>query len=213
MTVGLVRYDAMCTAIAACHSVDEVVDLHDKARALEVYAKQAMNVEAERKATEVRLRAERRAGELMRDLQRTPPQEASPNGRAGNRVTPQDVIAAPVQRSEYAETLDRAGVTRQTAHRWQQLAAVPSEHFERHLKDPEVRPTTTGILKAANGAPRMDDACLWVWGRLRDFESDGHLNRNAVDVFGGMTETMQADVRRILPSLIDWLSELHEVAR
>ena len=43
-TSELVRYDAMCHAIAECHSVDEVADLHDKALALEVYAKQAMNV-------------------------------------------------------------------------------------------------------------------------------------------------------------------------
>lgn len=204
----LVRYDAMCQAIAECHSVDEVADLHDKALALEVYAKQAMNVEAERKATEVRLRAERRAGELMSTLQRTSPRESGAmNGRAKEGPA---IVAAP---SEYAETLDRAGIAPRTATRWQQLAAVPAEQFERHLKDPIVKPTTTGILKAANGAPRMDDGALWVWGRLRDFERDGHLARDAAEVFGGMTETMQADVRRVLPSLLDWLSELHEVAR
>lgn len=33
---GLVRYHTMCRAIAACHSVDEVKDLRDKAKALEV---------------------------------------------------------------------------------------------------------------------------------------------------------------------------------
>lgn len=203
-TSELVRYDAMCHAIAECHSVDEVADLHDKALALEVYAKQAMNVEAERKATEVRLRAERRAGELMSALQRSQGARSDLTlSHGGTKFSP----------SEYAETLDRTGIPRQTAHRWQQLASVPAEQFERHLKDPVVKPTTTGILKAANGAPRMDDGALWVWGRLRDFERDGHLNREPAEVFGGMTETMQADVRRVLPSLLDWLSELHEVAR
>jgi hypothetical protein len=204
-TSELVRYDAMCHAIAECHSVDEVADLHDKALALEVYAKQAMNVEAERKATEVRLRAERRAGELMAVLKR----ESTAGLRRGAAPSSNGGTTG----SEYAETLDRTGIPRQTAHRWQQLASVPAEQFERHLKDPVVKPTTTGILKAANGAPRMDDGALWVWGRLRDFERDGYLNREPADVFGGMTETMQADVRRVLPSLLDWLSELHEVAR
>jgi hypothetical protein len=208
-TSDLVRYDAMCHAIAECLSVDEVADLHDKALALELYAKQAMNVEAERKATEVRLRAERRAGELMAPLKRTPGQrtDITEPGPAIGRGEEQPT------RSEYAETLDRTGIPRQTAHRWQQLASVPVEQFERHLKDPVVKPTTTGILKAANGAPRMDDGALWVWGRLRDFERDGHLARNPAEMFGGMTETMQADVRRVLPSLLDWLSELHEVVR
>lgn len=204
----IARYDSMCRAIAECHSVDEVKELHDKARALEIYAKQAMNVEAERKATEIRLRAERRAGELMASLRRTRPQDASPAGRAGKESA---AIVAPV--SEYREAINTAGINERTAQRWQGLAAVPAETFEQHLADPVAKPTTNGILKAANGAPRMDDACLWVWGRLRDFERDGHLQRDVAAVFGGMTETMQADVRRILPSLLDWLSEFHEVAQ
>jgi hypothetical protein len=41
----LVRYDAMCHAIAAAHEVDEVRDIRDKARAIEMYARQAQNTE------------------------------------------------------------------------------------------------------------------------------------------------------------------------
>jgi hypothetical protein len=62
---SLVFYDAMCHAIAAAYAVDEVKDIRDKARALEVYSRQAKNVEAERQACEIRLRAERRVGELI----------------------------------------------------------------------------------------------------------------------------------------------------
>lgn len=207
----LVRYDSMCRAIAECHSVDEVADLHNKARALEIYAKQAQNVEAERKATEIRLRAERKAGELYGQMHRTPPQAASPNGRAGK--SPATVAGDSTTRSEYREALDRTGVSERTAQRWQGLAAVPAETFEQHLRDPETKPTTNGILRAANGAKRMDDGSLWVWGRLRDFEREGHLNRDAAEVFAGMTETMQADVRRVLPALLDWLTDLEAAAR
>lgn len=77
------------------------------ARAVEVYAKQAKNVEAERKATEIRLRAERRTGELLRELERATPQTANPSGvkkqpasNGGTRVV-----------SEYAATLDRSGLS------------------------------------------------------------------------------------------------------
>jgi hypothetical protein len=65
-SVSLVRYDAMCTAIAAAYEVDEAKDLRYKARAIEVYTRRAQNTEAERQACEIRLRAERRAGQFPR---------------------------------------------------------------------------------------------------------------------------------------------------
>ena len=65
----LVRYDAMCRAIDAAYKVDEVKDIHDKAVALEIYARQAHNTEAEMQACEIRLRAERKAGALSREIE------------------------------------------------------------------------------------------------------------------------------------------------
>jgi hypothetical protein len=69
---SLARYDAMCRAIEAAYKVDEVKDIRDQAIALEVYARQAHNTEAERKACEIRLRAERKAGPLSKELERSP---------------------------------------------------------------------------------------------------------------------------------------------
>lgn len=79
----LVRYDAMCYAIAECHRIDEVKDMRDKAVALELYAKQIKNTDAERKACEVRLRAEIRTGELLKELARATPQTARSLPTAG----------------------------------------------------------------------------------------------------------------------------------
>lgn len=191
----LVRYDEMCHAIAECYAVDEVKDLHDKALALEIYAKQAMNLEAERQACEVRLRAERRAGELLKEKQRTP----------GART---DKPSPTVGRgSEYAQALDGAGITKQTASRWQQLADVPEAQFEDALRAPE-KPSTNGILRRQKGEQPMDPAALWLWGRLRDFERDAFLSRDPDEVVGRMTETMQADVRRIAPLMAAWLESI-----
>jgi hypothetical protein len=53
----LVRYDAMCRAIAETHAIDEVKDIRDKAMALEAYARQAKNFEAEDRCKEIRIRA------------------------------------------------------------------------------------------------------------------------------------------------------------
>lgn len=69
LQLGLVRYDARCAAIAECHQVDEVKDIRDRALALEMYAKQSLNEEAERGAREIRMLAERKTGELLQEAE------------------------------------------------------------------------------------------------------------------------------------------------
>jgi hypothetical protein len=55
--LGLERYDAMLTAIAECQEVDEVKDIHDKAKALEYYAAEAKSGEKWREDLLITLRA------------------------------------------------------------------------------------------------------------------------------------------------------------
>src|SRR5215211_3803644 len=62
---GLPRYDDACRAIAAAKSVDEVKEMHNKAEAMRAYARQAKNRALEVDAAEIRMRAERRLGELI----------------------------------------------------------------------------------------------------------------------------------------------------
>lgn len=204
---SLALYDSMVHAIAECHRVDEVKDIRDKAAALEAYARQAKNVEAERKACEIRLRAERKAGDLLASMKRA--ERPNPTGRNGHEVTSH---RATQPRSEYTQALQTSGLSKQTAHRYQALARVPAAQFEAALRDP-VKPTTTSLIKSANGAKKMDDNALWLWGRLRDFEQRGMAQLNFHALFGGMTETMQADVRRIAPVIAEWLTQIHEVRR
>jgi hypothetical protein len=65
------------------------------------------------------------------------------------------------------------------------------------------------ILREANEAvtPVSNDA-LWLWRRLRDFETRGYLMANGASVFAGMTDGMQADVRRLAPMVIDFLKPM-----
>jgi hypothetical protein len=206
-TSTLVRYDAMCTAIAECHKVDEVKDLRDKAKAIEVYAKQAQNLEAERQAAEIRIRAERRAGELLREMKEQG-LRASSQGNLKQQVPKfqnrtSDVACQP--------TLADLGVTKKQSHQWQALAAVPEAEFERVVRGEGPKPSTEGIINAAslgeNPAPRMDPDALWFWGRLRDFERNGIFGRKVAELVGMMTDSMRDDCIRILPSLRAWLNE------
>jgi hypothetical protein len=68
---GLVRY-AMCRAIEVAHSLDEIMPIRDLAAQLAAAAKIAKNYEAERKCREIRVRAERKAGQLLAEMAGSP---------------------------------------------------------------------------------------------------------------------------------------------
>jgi len=86
----LVLYDEMCRAITAAHGVDEVKDIRDKAPAIEIYSRQARNIENKRRAIEIRIRAERRCGELLAEMEKakgSAQQEYRERTHAGAKAT------------------------------------------------------------------------------------------------------------------------------
>jgi hypothetical protein len=199
----LVRYDAMCRAIDAAYKVDEVKDIRDKAIALELYSKQARNIENERCACEVRLRAERKAGQLSRALERSNP---------GKRK--KDLVPIVGTKSK---SLRDAGISKKQAEQWEKLADISDKQFEAALTDRTHMPTTNGIIRAAakpKVIPVSKDA-LWLWGRLRDFErgqdmykGEPMLTRNPADVLATMTPEMKDDVHRLAPRVAAWLNRI-----
>lgn len=194
--IALPRYEEMCRAIAEAYQTDEVKEIRDKAMALEAYFRQAKNTEAERRACEIRLRAERKAGELSSQLERA-------QGRRTDIET-----SSNAETKSYEQQLADAGISRQQAHRWQQLAQVPDDQFEAALAAPK-KPTTTGILAEAKPKQEpMNPRALWLWGRLRDFEREGLLHEAPAEVLHHMTDAMQADVRRLAPLVADWLGSI-----
>jgi len=62
---ALVHYEAARSELAAAVRIDEVKSIHDKADAIRAYAHMAQDVELEKNAAELKLRAERRLGELL----------------------------------------------------------------------------------------------------------------------------------------------------
>jgi hypothetical protein len=119
---ALVRYDAMCRAIAEAHAVDEAKEIRDKARAMEMYFRQARNKEAEDQARNIRLRGERKGGELLADMAMAP----------GGRPYQSEHSTS----SEAPQTLSDLGVSKQQSSDWQKLAAIPQAEFEADLADP-----------------------------------------------------------------------------
>jgi len=196
-----VRYDAMCRAIDAAYQVDEVKDIRDKAIAFEVYARQSKNIEAERRACEIRLRAERKAGEL--DKQR---EKARASGSNQHQERFHGGTSPP--------TLAELGISKRQIHDWRKLDDVPEDAFEAALTDPDKKPTTAGIIRDAippspEQVPVSNEA-LWLWGRLRDFEQDGLLKKDPADVLLTMTDKMLDDIHRLAPRVASWLKRIGE---
>jgi hypothetical protein len=194
-------YDNMCRAIDAAYEVDEAKDIRDKAMAMEVYLRQARNTEAERRACEIRLRAERKAGHLLKQVEKA---KASP----GNQYT------GPVPRSNQSTpTLKDLGVTKRQAHDWQQLAEVPEDEFEAALADPTRKPSTAGIIRETKVVVPVAAEALWLWGRLHDFERDGLLSREPPDVLLTLTPRMLDEVHRLAPRVATWLGQIGRLER
>lgn len=199
-TTQLVRYDAMCRAIAEAHAVDEVKDIRDKARAIEVYARQAQNHEAERKAADIRLRAERKCGELTAEM-------VTAQGARTDLTSCVD--------GTKLEALSRAGVSPKQASQWERLAAIPQQDFDADLSDPAWHPTTAGLLDRQAARERgplpaqiVDDDALWLWGRLDEFERRGILDNEPENVVLTMLGHMEETTRRLAPLIAAWLRRI-----
>jgi N6-adenosine-specific RNA methylase IME4 len=118
----LVKYEAARRALAEASTVDEVASIRDRAIAMQTYARMAKDSDLIDKATDIRLRAERRAGEMLAEMRETGQRD---DGR-GNRN--------PVLKSQAATPkLVDLGVTKTESSRWQKIAAMPEPEFEQRV--------------------------------------------------------------------------------
>jgi hypothetical protein len=139
---ALVRYEAARTALAEAHRVDEVKDIRDKAEAMAAYARQAKDSELIQYATEIKVRAERRCGELLSVTEKN-------TGARG-------IGTSAVERSDCTPpTLADMGLTRDESSRYQSLASMSSEHFETAVATAKATAgevTTAFMLREAKAA-------------------------------------------------------------
>jgi N6-adenosine-specific RNA methylase IME4 len=118
----LTRYDAARRALAEAHRVDEVKSIRDKAVAMQTYAKQAKDSTLITQATEIRMRAERRAGELLIEMEDRGERRAQGQGDGKGR------IGQPLPK------LADLGISKTQSSRWQKLAALDDSTFETKVK-------------------------------------------------------------------------------
>jgi hypothetical protein len=127
----LSRYEAARAALAEARRIDEVKEIRDKAIALAAYAKQAKDTDLLNQAIEIRLRAERCAGEILRDM--ADRGERAKPGDAGGGA---DGIGA---RPSVNPTLSDLGVSKTQSSRWQRLADMADDKFEIRVEHAKAR--------------------------------------------------------------------------
>ncbi len=116
------RYEAACRLIAEVSGLDEVKAIRDQAEALRVLARQARNLEPEIACAEIRIRAERRLGEIMAG------HVAAGLIRPGQPATRGDGTDRP--RVKLAEL----GIDERLADRCRKYAALAAEDFASRLE-------------------------------------------------------------------------------
>ena len=198
----LVKYDAMCRAIAEAHAVDEVKDIRDKALALETYARLACDTDNEQRAHEIRIRAERRCGQLLKEMDKAKGAQGNPGGQGAKFVRSTDATAQ--------KTLADLGISKDQSSRWQRLADIPERSFEDAIG---AGASTSAIIARPPVKLPVEDEALWLWGRLRDFEKHDIsepplLERSPADVMKSLPDFMLEDVHSLAPRIAAWLSKI-----
>lgn len=136
------------SALAEATTLAEVVEIRDQAEAIRQYADTARyGLKFQNLAAAFKLKAERRAGELLASLERKP-------GARTDLDQPPDTMSAG---SPYRRTLEELKVNERAAERWQKVAKVPESAFQQFI-EAEEEITTAGILRVARDLEREEKA-------------------------------------------------------
>jgi phage N-6-adenine-methyltransferase len=109
--------------LAEASSLEDIQQIRGIAQMASEYAKAAkLGLEAQNTAAEIKIRAERKAGELLSKLKRDAPQQARITSKLGND-------------SPYRQALRDSDTSYQDANRWQQVALIPEIRFESFIDE------------------------------------------------------------------------------
>jgi N6-adenosine-specific RNA methylase IME4 len=121
----LVHFERAREALVKAKTIDEVKAVRNMAERLRLYLKQEkQSLEMQNHAAAIRLRAERRAGEMLKETKK--------NGQRKGDGRPKN----PDMLSGFSEpTLKEIGVNEKQCQRWQAIAAIPDEKFEQFIEE------------------------------------------------------------------------------
>lgn len=191
----LIKYDAARRALAEACRVDEVKAIRDKAHAIAAYARQAKDRDMIAWATELKVRAERRTGELLKEMEKHPGElkrgkvPSLPNGQHGK--------------------LKDLGISHRQSSQWQQLAAIPAQEFEKRLAVAQANVgTVTAKRMLQKPAPaRRPSTSPMMSHTLPDEDCLSEIKLSLLRVWSALTTTTR---RELLACIRQHLQNLEE---
>lgn|SRR2546425_3612276 len=145
-TNALAKLEGAILMLAQAKTLDEVKAVVDLAEAAKTYARAAkLGHEAQNHAAEIALEGKRKAGAILAKL------DKSSGGRPSKTADKQSGV------SEYRRTINEANVEDWEAQRWQRVAEVDDEVFEKYMgktKSDGGEITEIGLLQYAKPAPK-----------------------------------------------------------
>lgn len=213
--------DRATAALESARSSGEVLEARDMARMAYDAAKSAARItkakeahdsliadvhRAQAHALAIRARAEMRLAEEYDEAQ----ERGDVQTRGGDRVS--NVVD-----DNNAPTASDLGIRRDEMHDWRKMRdaeraepGVIQRTIDKMVERGE-EPTRAALKReiAAKPQPKqMDPKALWLWGRMKDFEREGVLDREPAHLLSEMTEPMRADIRRLAPLVREFIEEL-----
>lgn len=123
LAADLCLYDQACRALAEARRIDEVMSVRDESERLRLYARQAKDRDLMADAVEIRLRAERRLGFLLKEAKQVG--QIAEGRPAKNCAEPEQFPRV---------TLDEAGIDRKLSSMAQKRASISEQAFDAMLR-------------------------------------------------------------------------------
>ena len=171
-------YKTACAAIVECEQIDECKDWADKAAALVSYAKQAKDKTLQNHAQRIQLRALRRVGELLAEI------EPSKGGR------PKATDGTVSSLSDRQQAAQDAGLSERQHATALRIAHVPEQQFEEQVESSPA-PTVTAVADIGTDHARAEQRAETPTASDKAArERRAAEAEDAVDEFGGAVDRL-----------------------
>lgn len=175
-TNALIQLNAIETALAEAKTIAEVKNIRNQAEAMrQCFRLAEYGLEMQNDAAEVKLRAERRAGEMLEGI------DLNKGGRPAKNQSHDTTGLAP--------TLTSLGISRDQSACWQLEAEVPVERFEQYIaktKAEEKELTSAGLLRLAK---RLNTMTVMGSSESPEWYTPQHIIDLTLELFDGIIDT------------------------